>query len=452
MRKGIRALSVAVSTFVALSSAASPALAIGIIRDSEIENNIRLWATPIWEAAGLVPDEVRIILVNDRRLNAFVAGGQNLFLHTGLLMRSENVMQVVGVIAHETGHIAGGHLARLQDQLRTASITSILALVLGVAAGVAARSGEAVAAGMGAGLTVAERNFLSYTRTQEASADQAGVGFLEQNGLSARGMLEFFEILSKLESQVTASQDPYLRTHPLTQERIAFVRNFVANSKYSNAMPPPEWGVQHKRMKAKLFGFIEAPSRTLTTYKEDDPSVEARYARAVALYRKPDVPKALATIDSLIKEQPDDPFFHELKGQILFENGHSAEALPEYERAVRLLPKSGLIRVDLARAQIEMNRPDMDQKAIAHLNEALRQESDNAVAWRQLAIAYGRGGNMGMAALSLGEEAMIQGDFRVAIGQGQRAEQLLPVGSPPHLRAQDLQANARRELANRRNN
>ena len=452
MRKGIRALSVAVSTFVALSSAASPALAIGIIRDSEIENNIRLWATPIWEAAGLVPDEVRIILVNDRRLNAFVAGGQNLFLHTGLLMRSENVMQVVGVIAHETGHIAGGHLARLQDQLRTASITSILALVLGVAAGVAARSGEAVAAGMGAGLTVAERNFLSYTRTQEASADQAGVGFLEQNGLSARGMLEFFEILSKLELQVTASQDPYLRTHPLTQERIAFVRNFVANSKYSNAMPPPEWGVQHKRMKAKLFGFIEAPSRTLTTYKEDDPSVEARYARAVALYRKPDVPKALATIDSLIKEQPDDPFFHELKGQILFENGHSAEALPEYERAVRLLPKSGLIRVDLARAQIEMNRPDMDQKAIAHLNEALRQESDNAVAWRQLAIAYGRGGNMGMAALSLGEEAMIQGDFRVAIGQGQRAEQLLPVGSPPHLRAQDLQANARRELANRRNN
>ena len=452
MRKGIRALSVAVSTFVALSSAASPALAIGIIRDSEIENNIRLWATPIWEAAGLVPDEVRIILVNDRRLNAFVAGGQNLFLHTGLLMRSENVMQVVGVIAHETGHIAGGHLARLQDQLRTASITSILALVLGVAAGVAARSGEAVAAGMGAGLTVAERNFLSYTRTQEASADQAGVGFLEQNGLSVRGMLEFFEILSKLESQVTASQDPYLRTHPLTQERIAFVRNFVANSKYSNAMPPPEWGVQHKRMKAKLFGFIEAPSRTLTTYKEDDPSVEARYARAVALYRKPDVPKALATIDSLIKEQPDDPFFHELKGQILFENGRAAEALPEYERAVRLLPKSGLIRVDLARAQIEMNRPDMDQKAIAHLNEALRQESDNAVAWRQLAIAYGRGGNMGMAALSLGEEAMIQGDFRVAIGQGQRAEQLLPVGSPPHLRAQDLQANARRELANRRNN
>ena len=452
MRKGIRALSVAVSAFVALTSAASPALAFGIIRDSEIENNIRLWATPIWEAAGLVPDEVRIILVNDRRLNAFVAGGQNLFLHTGLLMRSENVMQVVGVIAHETGHIAGGHLARLQDQLRTASITSILALVLGVAAGVAARSGEAVAAGMGAGLTVAERNFLSYTRTQEASADQAGVGFLEQNGLSARGMLEFFEILSKLESQVTASQDPYLRTHPLTQERIAFVRNFVANSKYSNAMPPPEWGVQHKRMKAKLFGFIEAPSRTLTTYKEDDPSVEARYARAVALYRKPDVPKALATIDSLIKEQPDDPFFHELKGQILFENGHSAEALPEYERAVRLLPKSGLIRVDLARAQIEMNRPDMDQKAIAHLNEALRQESDNAVAWRQLAIAYGRGGNMGMAALSLGEEAMIQGDFRVAIGQGQRAEQLLPVGSPPHLRAQDLQANARRELANRRNN
>ena len=452
MRVLFRIVSLAVALAVALTHAAAQARSISLIRDSEVENSIRVWSTPLFEAAGLVPDDVQIVLVNDRQLNAFVAGGQRLFLHTGLLLRSENVLQVVGVIAHETGHIAGGHLARLQDQLKSATATMIAAIVLGVAAGVATGRGEAIGAGVGAGLTLAERNFLSYTRTQEASADQAGVTFLEQNGLSAQGMMEFFDILAKQEAMLAARQDPYLRSHPLTKERLDFVRNFVAASRFGKTPAPPEWVEQHKRMKAKLFGFIEPVSRTLVTYKEGDPDVSARYARAVALYRKPDLPNAIKVIDGLIAQEPDNPFFHELKGQMLFENGRAAEALPEYERAVRLLPKSGLIRVDLARAQIELNRPELDQKAIGHLNEALRQESDNATAWRQLAIAYGRGGQIGMAALALGEEAMIQGDYRVAIGQAQRAEHLLPAGSPPHLRAQDLQANARREMANRKNN
>ncbi len=452
MRSGIRIVSAAMSFIVALTYAALPANAISIIRDSEVENNVRVWSTPVFEAAGLVPDDVQIVLVNDRRLNAFVAGGQRLFLHTGLLLASANVLQVVGVVAHETGHISGGHLARLQDAFKAATATAIAAIVLGVAAAIATRSGEVAGASMGAGLTLAERNLLAYTRTQEASADQAGLGFLEQNGLSARGMMEFFDALVKQEAMLMSRQDPYLRTHPLTKERVDFVRQFVAKSRFGKAEPPPEWVEQHKRVKAKLFGFIEPVSRTLTTYKEDDPAVDARYARAVALYRKPDLPNALKTIDGLIAQEPNNPFFRELKGQMLFENGRAADALPEYESAVRLLPKSGLIRVDLARAQIELNRPELDQKAIAHLNEALRQESENATAWRQLAIAYGRGGNMGMAALSLGEEAMLRGDFRMAIGQGLRAEQLLPVGSPPHIRAQDLQADARREMANRKNN
>jgi len=423
---------------------------ISLIRDAEIENTIRVWATPLFEAAGLVPEDVRIILVNDRRLNAFVAGGQNLFLNTGLLLRSEHAGQVIGVIAHETGHIAGGHLARLPEAMKNATAMAMLSLLLGAAAGVAAGRPDAAVAGMAGGLTAAERNFLAYTRTQEASADQAGVNFMEENGLSSRGLLEFFELLSGQELMVTARQDPYVRTHPLTKERIDFLRNFVKSSKFSGATLPPEWVEMHKRMRAKLFGFIEPVSRTLTTYKEDDPSIEARYARAVALYRKPDLANALAVIDGLIKERPNDPFFHELRGQTLFENGRPREALPSYQRAVELLPRSGLIRIDLARAMLEFNDPEMDRKAVAHLNDALRQESESASAWRQLAIAEGRVGNIGMAALALAEEAMLRGDYRTTLGQAQRAERLLPAGSPPHLRVQDLQAQARREMAKQR--
>ncbi|MCK6451332.1 MAG: M48 family metalloprotease [Alphaproteobacteria bacterium] len=450
----MRSVALAMSLTGALASAVAPAPAhaIALIRDAEIENTIRVWATPLFEAAGLVPDDVRIILVNDRRINAFVAGGQNLFLNTGLLLRADHAGQVIGVIAHETGHIAGGHLARLQDALKGATATAILSLLAGIAAGVAAGRPDVAVAGVGAGMTAAERNLLSYTRTQEASADQAGVNFMEQNGISSKGLYEFFQILSGQELMVTSRQDPYVRTHPLTKERMEFVKNWVASSRYSDAPLPPEWVVMHKRMRAKLFGFIEPTQRTLTVYKEDDRSVEARYARAVALYRKPDLPKALATIDGLIREQPDDPFFWELKGQTLFENGRAAEALPAYEKAVQLLPKSGLIRIDLARAQIELNRPELDKSAIAHLNEALRQENENPMAWRQLAIAQGRTGNIGMAALALAEEALLRGDYRVALGQAQRAERLLAVGSPPYLRVQDLQQQARQEMAKRNNN
>lgn len=424
--------------------------ALSLIRDAEIENTIRVWSTPLFEAAGLVPDDVRIILVNDRRLNAFVAGGQNLFLNTGLLLRSDHAGQVIGVIAHETGHISGGHLARLPEAMKQATAMMLLSLLMGAAAGVAAGRPDAAMAGMAGGMTAAERNFLAYTRTQEASADQAGVNFLEANGLSARGFMEFFDILAGQELMISSRQDPYVRTHPLTKERVDFVRNFVNASKYKDAPLPPEWVEMHSRMKAKLFGYIEPISRTMTTYKETDLSIEARYARAVALYRKPDLPAALTVIDGLIRERPNDPFFHELRGQTLFENGRAREALPSYQRAVELLPNSGLIRIDLARTMLEFNDLEMDRKAVAHLNEALRQENENSRAWRQLAIGEGRLGNIGMAALALAEEAMLRGDYRTALGQGLRAERLLAVGSPPHIRVQDLQAQARREMAKQR--
>lgn len=449
LRAVLRSIALAMSFAAAAFTALMPATAnaLSLIRDAEIENTIRVWSTPLFEAAGLVPDDVRIILVGDKRLNAFVAGGQNLFLNTGLLLRSDHAGQVIGVIAHETGHISGGHLARLPEAMKQATAMAILSLFLGAAAGVAAGRPDAAVAGMAGGMTAAERTFLAYTRTQEASADQAGVTFLEANGLSARGLMEFFDILSGQELMITSRQDPYVRTHPLTKERVDFVRGFVEKSKFKDAELPPEWVDMHKRMKAKLFGFTEPISRTMTTYKESDTSIEARYARAVALYRKPDLPAALAVIDGLIKERPNDPFFHELRGQTLFENGKAREALPSYQRAVDLLPSSGLIRIDLARTMLEFNEPEMDQKAIAHLNEALRQENENSRAWRQMAIAEGRVGNIGMAALALAEEAVLRGDYRTALGQGLRAERLLPVGSPPHMRVQDLQAQARREMA-----
>ncbi|HXY98590.1 MAG TPA: M48 family metalloprotease [Stellaceae bacterium] len=419
-----------------------PARAEGMamLRDAEIESSIRAWATPIWTAAGLDAEAIHVYIVEDPQLNSFVAGGQNLFLNTGTLMRSETPNQLIGIMAHESGHIAGGHLARSEEAMRNATIESIIAMVAGVAAGVAGGA----AAGVLAGQSVGERSFLAFSVTQEASADQAALTFLDRSHQSARGLLEFFEILQQEELLSAAHQDPYLRTHPLTSQRVEYVRNHVLHSPYSDVKDPPEWIEMHRRMKAKLAGFLQPPDRTLASLKPGDTSIAARYERAIADYRTPDLKKAVPEIDALIRDEPNNPYFRELKGQMLFENGRIGEAVAPYEEAVRLKPDNALLRIETAQVQLETNDPALVPKALGNLKDAIRFEDRNPDSWHFLAIAYGRGGNMGMMALALAEEGIANGDFTQARQQAARALKLLPPG-PDKQRALDIQGEAKRE-------
>jgi predicted Zn-dependent protease len=443
----VKLLSVALVINLAFSGRAY-ADDISIIRDAEIENIIRTYATPIWRAAGVDPAAVHVYIVGDPALNSFVAGGQNLFMNSGTILRSETPNQIIGIIAHETGHIAGGHLARTDEALRNATIQSIIALVAGVAATVAARNSEG-AGGVGTaavlgGQGVAQRSFLQFSITQEASADQAALTFLDRTQQSARGLLEFFEILQQQELLTAAHQDPWIRTHPLTAQRVEYVREHLRHSRFADAKDPPELLDLHKRMKAKLAAFLQPPQQTLGALKADDNSVAARYARAVAFYRIPDLKKAVPVIDGLIAEFPNDPYFHELKGQMLFENGHIAEAVGPYDQAVKLNPTNALLRMELGQVQLETNDPKLVPKALIHLTEAVRFEDRNPDAWRFLAIAYGRSDNIGMMALALAEQGIAGGDFPQARQQAARALKLLPAG-PAKQRALDIQSEAKRE-------
>jgi predicted Zn-dependent protease len=432
------------SVAVPRDSAAQERRSISFIRDAEIEALVRRYAAPLFAAAGLDAEGVRIYLVNDQRLNAFVAGGQNLFLHTGLLAKAETPNQVIGVIAHETGHIAGGHLARTQEALENATAQSIIAMVLGAAAAVAG-GGQGAGAVIAGGAAIGQRSILAYSIAQESAADQAGLAYLERTGQSPRGMAEFLRLIEQQDILSPARQDPYLRTHPFNRTRIDTVEERLRGSRFAAAKDPPELVEAHNRMRAKLHGFIDPPGQTLGRYKESDRSTAARYARAVALYRLPDLARALPAIDALIAEEPDNPWFQELKGQVLFENGRIAESVPYYQAALRLAPAEALLRVGLANALIEMQDKAQNRTAMALLNEALRKETRNSQAWRLLAIAYGRENQIGMSALALAEQAMVEGDKRLAVQQAMRASQLLPAGSPARIRAEDLREAARRK-------
>jgi predicted Zn-dependent protease len=415
-----------------LPAGSSAAREIGLIRDAEIEHYLDELTAPILEAAGLGRNSVRLYIVQDSQLNAFVAGGMNLFINTGLLMRTTHSGQVAGVIAHEVGHIAGGHLSRIPAAASRATAEAILATLLGAATAIVAPEiGAAIISG---GQSYAQSNFMRFSRGQEQAADQAGVKYLDRAGISSRGLSEFFRVLEKENVLAVSRMNPYLQSHPLTRDRINFVDNHVANSPL--AEQPPGQAEAHARMVAKLRAFLDDPRQVLQRYKNDE-SVPGRYARAIAQYRLPNLDQALADIDALLAEYPDDPYFHELKGQMLFENGRIDASIEPYRDAVRLAPNSPLLEIGLGRALLEGSAGG-NLEAIAQFEDALKQEPTNAFGWRMLGIAQGREGIEGLSNLSLAEYALLVGKTDDAMLYARRAESRIDPSDPAWLRLQDV--------------
>ncbi len=408
-----------------------------MIRDAEIENTIRGFVAPVFEAADLDPQAIQINLIGDSQLNAFVAGGQRIFINTGLIQRVRSPNELIGVVAHETGHISGGHLARIQDELKSASNQMILAMLLGAAAAAAGQPSVGAGIMMG-GTSMAQRSVLQYSRTQESAADQAALSFLERAGQSGNGLLTFLELLGGQELLSSGRQDPYMRTHPVNAERVDALRRRVAQSRFHTVQDSPERVAQLSRMQAKLTGFMEGLGSVSRKYPENDQSLAARYARAIGYYRAARLERSVPLIDALIAESPDDPYFLELKSQMLFENGRVAEALPPIEAAVKAMPDEPLLRLALGQVQVSLEDPALAKPAIANLEFAARRDPDNAAIWHQLAIAYGRDDNRGMASYASAERFLLQGNKRDARGQANIAVRLLPAGSPGWLRAQDI--------------
>jgi len=441
---GIRLLLWVWIAFAGIISAIAPpanAQRLSFIRDAETENTIRAYVTPLLLAARLEPSAVRIFIVNSKSLNAFVAAGQNLFINTGLIMRAKDASEVIGVLAHETGHIAGGHLIRSTQALKNASASTILGYILGGAAVIAGRPdvGAAVISGS---QNAAIRTYLKFSRTQESAADRAAVRYLDQTRQSSTGMLAFMKALGEQELLSVSRQDAYVRTHPLTRDRIGFLEHHVSRSRFTNVPTPEKFKKAHARMVAKLRAFTQRKRRTFRNYPESDTSLPARYARAIAYFRSAGTEKALGIMGALIAEKPSDPYFHELKGQILFENGRIGEAIPAYQKAVELLPGSALIMTDLAKAQIEINDPEMRNRAIRHLNAAIELEPKRPFTWRLLATAEGKNGNMVESWRALAEEALLVGRLDRAIGLAKRSQSQTEVGTPVWLRAEDIIAAA----------
>lgn len=422
------------------------ARAQGLLRDAEIEDTLRVYTNPILEAAGLEPNDVHLFLVNDPSLNAFVSGGQNIFIHSGLIMAADNPNQLIGVIAHETGHIAGGHLARSREAMQQSMTPAYISIGLGILA-IAAGAPDAGAALISGSQGFAMGNFVRHTQVQESSADQAAVNYLESSGQSAEGLIDFFnEELRQFEFQARR-MPPYLMSHPFTSDRVEALRQRVAAQPNRDAHDSEDYLRRFAFMQAKLVGFLNTQGQTLARYPLSDVSQPARYARAVAYYRVSQLDQARAELDVLLRESPTNPYFQELYGQILFENGRAEESVAYHRRSTELAPDQPLLLINLARALIAARGREGADEAVRLLERAVALEPDNAYGWRELAIGYDLQGKDGMARLASAEQAYSIGDYGRALSFSSRARDVLPRGDASWQRATDIATTSQAYLA-----
>ncbi len=407
------------------------------IRDTEIEEILRLDCDPIFVAAGLDPKVVQIHIISDHELNAFSAGGEQLFLNTGLITQTKTPNQLVGVIAHETGHIAGGHIARSGAASHAALGPMLLGIGLGVLAA-AAGAPDAAAGLIYSGGYFAEISLLGYSRVQESAADQAAVTYLERAGLSGRGLVEFFDNFRYQEVFDDEKKYPFFRDHPLSDDRIEALTTRVNHQAHVGVVDTPEAIERHAIMVAKLKGFLQGVGETMNDYSATDTSFPARYARAIALYRATETDPALKAIDALLTDQPSNPYLWELKGQVLFEAGRAVEAEPAHRRSTELKPDAPLLQVNLGQTLIALNKPARLDEAIDHIRKALGKEPDNPLAWRLLSEAYDGKRLPGMARLAAAEQEFYLGQLLEARTFAVHARDYLQKDSPEWRRATDI--------------
>jgi predicted Zn-dependent protease len=420
------------------AAVAQPAMAQSILRDAETEALFRDMSRPLVEAAGLRPENVEIVLVGDKTINAFVAGGQIVYIHSGLLAAADNANEVQGVIAHELGHITGGHIIRFGEGARAATGIMLLSLLLGAAA-MAAGAGEAGAGIMAAGNQAAMGKFLAFTRTQESSADQAGASFLTKAGITGKGSLSFFKKLQNQEFRYAIPQeDSYARTHPLSGERVSALENVYKAHPSWDVPPDAEIERRFQRVKAKLAGFSADPKQTLARYPEHVKTIPARYARAYAWHKSAYPEKANAEVEALLIQQPKDPYFLELKGQILLESGKPKEALQSLRQAVVLAPDQPLISALFGHALIATEDESNFKEAKQVLRSAIARDNDNPFAWYQLGILYSHEGDEARAALATAERYHLEGNPILALNTAKNALAGIKPATPDCLRAQDI--------------
>lgn len=415
-----------------------------IVRDAEIEALLNDYVVPLLKAAGISRNRVDVVLVNSKSFNAFVSGTK-IFVNLGAIVDSETPNEIIGVLAHEIGHLAGGHQDRLRQQIDRAQTIAVVSTILGVATSIAAgsqgsRAGASAGAGIAAGgAELATRGLLSYQRTEELAADRAAVDYLNATKQSTKGILKTFEGFQKDLALVRDRVNPYRLSHPLPRERIAALEILAQESPYFNKKDPAELQVRHDKARAKILAYTYGPSAVDGAFANAKGSVAHQYGEAIStqLYRNPR--NAIPMIDKLIKSSPNNAYYHEIKGEVMLKAQDAKGAVKAFSDAVRIDgARSPTMMVGLGHALVLSGTQEDLRRAVGELEVAISLDPANSNAHRHLAMAYGRLGDTGSANLATAEAQFYAGQYKSAKQFAARAKRAFPQNAPQWLRADDI--------------
>ena len=439
-------MTVAALAVAPMAAVAQQSKGPSVLRDTETEQLLREYTRPILRAAGLEKQNIQMVIINQGVFNAFVADGRRIFVNYGAIMQSETPNQIIGVMAHETGHLAGGHLAKMREQMAQAQTQMIIAMLLGAGAMVAGAQGGGSNSGLanaGAAMfsapgEIIRRNLLSYVRQQEENADKAGVKFLNATGQSSRGMYETFKRFTDESLFAARGSDPYVQSHPMPTQRVAALEELARSSPYWDKKDDPALQLRHDMARAKISAFMERQDTVYRRYPMSNNSLPARYAHAISTYLHGDLRSALAQIDALIQQQPNNPYFYEVRGQALLEGGKPQEAIAPLRKAVALSNNAPLIEMLLGQALVATGNNAYTDEAIGILRAAVARESEAPIGYMQLAMAYGRKGDYAQADLASAQAAYLRGDNKTARDLASRAKTRFAIGTPGWVKADDI--------------
>ena len=415
----------------------STLLSANIIRDAEIENFLEEISHPIFSEANLNLNSVDIYIFNDKSINAFVACGQKIFVNTGLIQSFETPSMLRGVMAHETGHIAGGHLARSDEALERAQTPMIVGLLLGIGAAIAG-DGDAAQALLLGSQQIAQGMVAKYSRSQESAADQAAIKYLEGIKKSSNGMLEVLYKFANQEALSSNRQSVRVRSHPISRDRIRSLEQKVNKSQFINERDNEKILFEYKMIQAKLDGFLNNPNDVIRKAKKDSSLIFNKYSLAVAYYRKALLKESLSALNEMINQYPNNPWFYELKGQVLYESGKIRESIIPYRKSLSISPNEPLLMVALATALNALENKNNAIEAISLLKKSLMHDQKNTQTWFQLAISYSRINDIGNAELASAERHFLTGNVKMASFHAKKSLKYNKNSSISKLRAQDI--------------
>jgi len=388
------------------------------VADAEAETVIQGWLDKLATAANLRGHKIRLYFLISDEANAGATTGSRVIIFTGLIIKCERVAQLLGVLAHEVGHIQGGHIALSDHKSQRAQIPALAAIVLGGAAALATGDASALIAGMAGSEHLYMSQMLHFSRSQEAASDQAAATLTKQLGWdeAISGLSEFLKLLK--DGNFSARANPYLLSHPPEEERLRALETRIPKDRRPL---PPEFEANFRRLKAKFTAFLWEPQRALQQYPETDTSVPARYARVIIYHRQGNTEKSLQVVRQLVKEDPKDAYFHELEGQVLMETGQIDSAITAYRQALNLKPNSDILKLQLCHLLVDQGSDKNLKEAIPLLRQLI-DKKENISCWRLLATAYGKTNQVCLASWALAEEAYEAEDFVTAKGHAMRAQ------------------------------